>query len=224
MVLPLHEPPHHRADLARQTWLCGTGRTGLHLAAKFGKTNICKLFIEQYKVSPNVTDLKGSTPLREARQGGHGKTANYLEDMGGIAEFQVNDATRMLGAAARGDIGIVHQYLSGGVDANEVDYDQRSALHLAASEGQMNVVKLLLAKGARPSLPDRWGAKAYDDAVRGRHGNIAELIKSFTNGGRTSVDLHVVIPLTDSREQITCASVSHLLIAGKQGDITELKR
>jgi Amt family ammonium transporter len=202
------------------------GRTGLHLAAKFGKTEICKLFIEGYKVSPNVSDLKGSTPLREARQGGHGKTANYLEEKGGIAEFQVTDATRMLGAAARGDIGLLHQYLSGGVDANEVDYDQRSALHLAASEGRMDVVKLLLDKGARPSLPDRWGFKAVDDAIRHKHGDIAELIKSFVNGGRTSVDLDVVIPLTESKSRvsITEASVMGLLIAGKAGDIAELKR
>ena len=173
-----------------------------------------------------MSDLKGSTPLREARQGGHGKTANYLEKMGGIAEFQVTDATRMLGAAARGDIGILHQYLSGGVDANEVDYDQRSSLHLAASEGQMDVVKLLLDKGARPSLPDRWGLKAVDDAIRNKHGDIAELIKSFVSGGRTSVDLDVVIPLTESKSQvsITEASVMGLLIAGKAGDIAELKR
>ena len=173
-----------------------------------------------------MSDLKGSTPLREARQGGHGKTANYLEKMGGIAEFQVNDATRMLGAAARGDIGLLHKYLSGGVDANEVDYDQRSALHLAASEGQMDVVKLLLDKGARPSLPDRWGFKAVDDAIRNKHGDIAELIKSFVNGGRTSVDLDVVIPLTESKSQVTIteASVMGLLIAGKAGDIAELKR
>ena len=38
--------------------------------------------------------------------------------------------------------------LSCGVDINAADYDKRTALHLASSEGNIHVVQLLLDRGA----------------------------------------------------------------------------
>lgn len=42
-------------------------------------------------------------------------------------------------------------------DVNSHDYDGRSALHLAASEGKLGAVQLLLERGANVNPLDRWG-------------------------------------------------------------------
>ena len=44
------------------------------------------------------------------------------------------------------------------------DSDQRTALHLACSEGRLNVVELLVCEGADVNVNDRWGNKPIDDA------------------------------------------------------------
>ena len=43
------------------------------------------------------------------------------------------------------------------VSPNVSDYDSRTSLHLACSEGHANVVNLLIEKGADVNVEDRWG-------------------------------------------------------------------
>lgn len=48
------------------------------------------------------------------------------------------------------------RYFLSGVDVNAVDYDGRSALHVAAAEGHTEVIRFLLENaGADASLRDR---------------------------------------------------------------------
>ena len=56
---------------------------------------------------------------------------------------------------------------------NYRDYDRRTALHLAASEGRLGIVNDLLNAGARPNRSDRWGGSPLDDALRHRHHAVA---------------------------------------------------
>ena len=61
------------------------------------------------------------------------------------------------------------------VDLDIKDYDRRTALHVAASEGHIEVVKLLLNAGASPLPKDRFNNTPFDDATRGNHKKIIEL-------------------------------------------------
>lgn len=50
----------------------------------------------------------------------------------------------------------VCRYFLSGVDVNAVDYDGRSALHVAAAEGHTEVIRFLLKNaGANAALKDR---------------------------------------------------------------------
>ena len=62
------------------------------------------------------------------------------------------------------------------------DYDSRTALHVAASEGCLELVRVLLNAGAGASRSDRWGGSPLDDAMRHRHAATAALLRQ--SGGR----------------------------------------
>jgi Adenylate kinase/Ankyrin repeats (many copies)/EF hand len=56
------------------------------------------------------------------------------------------------------------------------------AIHLAAGEGHVEVVKLLLDAGADMNVRDRWGNRPLDEAINGGHSDVVEMLKS--NGAK----------------------------------------
>tara|TARA_B100001142_G_C14250743_1_gene623103 strand:- start:485 stop:1294 length:810 start_codon:yes stop_codon:yes gene_type:complete len=73
---------------------------------------------------------------------------------------------RLLSAASNGDINSVRAIYAKGFDLNSSDYDGRTALHLAASEGEYEIVEFLLTNGVNKIPKDRWDNKPIDDAIR----------------------------------------------------------
>jgi len=69
---------------------------------------------------------------------------------------------------------------------NQGDYDHRTALHLAAGEGQFEIVKLLCQEGANVDVEDRWHNRPLDDAANAKK-NSERIIKILTQYGATSV-------------------------------------
>ena len=60
---------------------------------------------------------------------------------------------------------------------NYRDYDRRTALHLAASEGRLGIVEDLLNAGRAAQSVDRWGGSPLDDALRHRHHAVASELR-----------------------------------------------
>ncbi|RHY55119.1 hypothetical protein DYB38_008080 [Aphanomyces astaci] len=59
---------------------------------------------------------------------------------------------------------MLRRLLTEGVDVNLADYDRRTPLHIAASDGNAEVVKLLIQAGANCHAKDRWGVTPLDCA------------------------------------------------------------
>ncbi|KAJ3108160.1 hypothetical protein HDU97_002072 [Phlyctochytrium planicorne] len=57
------------------------------------------------------------------------------------------------------------------------DYDGRTPLHIAASEHQVEAVKILLSHGANVHVRDRYGHSPLYDAVRSRHEDVAFVLR-----------------------------------------------
>ena len=62
---------------------------------------------------------------------------------------------------------------------NGHDYDGRTALGLACSEGHLDIVKYLINHGADVNHRDARGNNALDDAVRENRKDVIEYLKSL---------------------------------------------
>ena len=67
--------------------------------------------------------------------------------------------------------------MADGADVNGGDYDRRTALHLGAAEGHLDVVDFLIAHGADVNAQDRWRGTPLRDAEASDHQNVVELLK-----------------------------------------------
>lgn len=103
-----------------------------------------------------------------------------IDPTAGVAERSTDEAARMCAAAARGDLGEIRRLVAAGVAPDIADYDRRTALHLAASEGHETVVRYLLQHCANAAPKDRWGATPLDDARRENRDAIAALLEGST--------------------------------------------
>ena len=72
----------------------------------------------------------------------------------------------LLTAASIGDLNTIVILHSRGLDLNSYDYDKRTALHLACSECQLEIVEYLIKKNININAEDRWNNKPIDDIIK----------------------------------------------------------
>ena len=69
------------------------------------------------------------------------------------------------------------------LDLNEGDYDNRRPLHIAVEEEKIECVKILINKGARHNVKDRWGNTPLEKAKEINNMNIVNLFENKFNNG-----------------------------------------
>ncbi|XP_007541652.1 glutaminase kidney isoform, mitochondrial [Poecilia formosa] len=66
------------------------------------------------------------------------------------------------------------------MDMEQRDYDSRTALHVAAAEGHLEVVRFLLdACKVNPVPKDRWGNTPLDEAVQFGHHDVVAALQQY---------------------------------------------
>lgn len=54
---------------------------------------------------------------------------------------EIRSASELCTAAAQGNAELIRRYIKAGINVNAADYDKRTALHIAAAEGNLDVVR-----------------------------------------------------------------------------------
>ena len=213
------------------------GRTPLHLAAAGGNEQIVRYLVDNCNANVNPLDRYRNTPLTSAARYGHWKVEQFLEDHGGELGLSDDTQKRLLDSAANNEVGMVRLAIKARFNLNCSDYDHRTPLHIAAAEGNQDIVELLLKAGAAIDVKDRWGRTPLDDAVFGKHAHIARLLKSAAdhgsglkevdtlNSGPSSSALNgETQPTEPFVEEAESVAARQLLHAASDGDLSELKK
>lgn len=91
----------------------------------------------------------------EAVKNGNDKAAALLYREG--ARLDVKDVGSFLCTAVLGgDVDYLRRILANGIDPNSKDYDYRTPLHVACSQGLYLMAKVLVEAGAYVTLKDRY--------------------------------------------------------------------
>ncbi len=99
-------------------------------------------------------------------------------------------------AAKAGDAQQVERLIAGGVDVDEKDIADKTALLWGADAGHLDVVQVLVAKGANVNAKDFTGVTPIMFAVLGQHESILELF--IANGGDVNLEDSVGITALDN--------------------------
>ncbi|XP_056418370.1 glutaminase liver isoform, mitochondrial isoform X2 [Hyla sarda] len=95
-------------------------------------------------------------------------------------ESQHKSVVNLLFAAYSGDVSALRRFALSAMDMEQKDYDSRTALHVAAAEGHLDVVKFL-TEGCRvnPFVEDRWGSIPLQDAIRFERHDVVKLLTEY---------------------------------------------
>jgi len=184
-------------------------RTAMHLAATEGHAHCLQFLVDSMPAEKkaelvNKEDRWSGTPLDDAYMKDNQPCVKILEAAGGKRGRRAapagelppaakrkatpsEDGPDIANAAARGDLDFLIKLKCRGTDLSfdHHDYDLRTPLHLAASNGNMECVKYLVFQARKnkrsgfvASAVDRWGNTPLDDAVREGHTQCQEFLRS----------------------------------------------
>jgi ankyrin repeat protein len=153
----------------------------LHSVSSRGHVGAARALLDRgASVEARMPD--GSTPLHLAAANGHADLAALLVDRGALPGVQDDREDTPLQAAAREGkwevVGLLAERVKpgsgGGLDSP--DFDGATLLHLASEAGRLDIVRLLVSKGAAIDARTTLGLSALNLAEEGGFKEVAEFL------------------------------------------------
>ena len=126
-------------------------------------------------------DLRGE--LTEEKQSKFSfKDNTFIKSVAAVLDGDTSEVKAALepillcACANLGDLIQIKAMHQNGANLDRADYDGRTALHLAASEGHLDIVQFLIEQKVDLNPVDRWGGTPIQDAIRHGHHHIAALL------------------------------------------------
>lgn len=119
-------------------------------------------------------------------------TSSTKEDPRKLKTDQEDHLESIIECSSLGDITSLRRMKIKHEDLFKANYDKRTALHLAASNGHLNIIKYLLGLDVDKNINaiDRWMGTPYDDAIRGGYHETAEYLQS--KGGKSGIEIKML--------------------------------
>ncbi|QTF49830.1 putative ank repeat-containing [Acanthamoeba polyphaga mimivirus] len=114
--------------------------------------------------------------INSAITGDLSNVKTLIEHGANIDEQASNLNTALLEAIHFRHEKIAMYLISANANVNTINIDQRTPLFVAAREGFLDIVKVLIENGADPDIPDIDGMTSYLIAVKNSHYTVAEFI------------------------------------------------
>lgn len=121
----------------------------------------CKLFGQTFNfhIFDNITDNSKYNPIEN----------DYSSNK--VLEF-----TELCMASQKGDLDYIKSLYNSGIDMNQHDYDNRTALHLAVCEKHYDIIKFLIhVCNVDQFIKDRWNNSPFDEALKIGDNDIIQL-------------------------------------------------
>lgn len=157
------------------------GRPLLYLLVLEGRLDMASLVIEKGGVPLESRDSEGRTALHVACWQGSVDIVDLLLKHGANPNAQDTEGRPPMHSVAwTGHDKVGHRLLeASGVNIDLACHQGATALSIAAQEGHVNIVKMLLQKGANPNHIDKYGRSPVKVAGRHGHVTIVQLLESY---------------------------------------------
>lgn len=161
------------------------------------------------RIGTNSLDISTTKHSLDASSSNHYKKGNGMlasrKDLSMSADAFAEGCKLLQQAALGSEQGVLDMLRRHPNLVNFRDYDRRTALHVAASEGHLHLCKILVEKGAKVNRSDRWGGSPLDDAHRHRHQDVILYLRDLgASSGTTN-------------------NTTNLITAAAEGDYDEVK-